>query len=65
MIDVSVTGAVTVRKVEFVTVPEVALIVVTPEVSPVASPALLMDATALDDELHITVEVISCVVPSE
>jgi hypothetical protein len=64
-----VTGAVTVREVVPETLPDVAVIVVVPEATPVASPlepvALLTVATLVLDELQVTVVVRFCVVLSE
>ena len=66
--DTSVAG-VTVRVVDPDTLPDVAVIVVEPVPAPLASPlepvALLMEATAADEELQVTVVVRFCVVPSE
>ena len=67
-IDVSV-ALVTVSVLVFETVPTVAVIVVEPAATDVASPmepaALLIVATGSEDELHVTAEVISCVLLSE
>lgn len=61
-------AAVTVSAVEPDTLPRVAMIVVEPELSVVASPmladALLMDATLALEELQVTVEETSCFEPS-
>ncbi len=66
--DTSVAG-VTVMVVEPVVPPEVAVIVVEPAATEVASPfepaALLIVATAVADELQVTAVVRFCVVPSE
>ena len=66
--DTSVAG-VTVRVVDPDTLPDVAVIVVEPVPVPLASPlepaALLMEATALDDELQAAERVRSCFVLSE
>ena len=62
-------AAVTVRVVVPETVPRVAVIVVEPTATDVASPlepaALLIVATDPAEELHVTTNVISCVVASE
>ena len=62
-------AAVTVRVVVPETVPSVAVIVVDPTATDVASPlepaALLIVATGAFEELHATKDVISCVVLSE
>ena len=55
---------VTVRVVEPLTVPELAAIVVAPVPFPVAKPALEIVATAGEDELQVTVPVMSCALPS-
>lgn len=47
------------------TEPEVAVIVVVPRLRAVASPLTVIDAMLVFEELHATVPVISCVVPSE
>ena len=61
-------AAVTVRVVDPATEPRVAVTVVLPVLALAASPwlppALLMVATAADEELHCTVLVRSCVVSS-
>jgi len=57
-------GAPTVSSVDEVTEPEAAVIVAVPTPELVASPAALMIAAAAEDELHCTVEVRFCVVPS-
>ena len=44
---------------------QAAIMVVLPRFSPVASPLAVIDATPLFDELHATVPVMSCVLPSE
>jgi hypothetical protein len=66
--DTSVAG-VTVSKVEPAMFPDVAVIVVEPAVADVANPfepdELLIAATAVVEELHVTVTVRSCVVLSE
>jgi len=54
----------TVRVVEPVTLPEVAVIVVVPVATLVARPALLIAATLVADELQITVLVRFWVLPS-
>lgn len=55
----------TVRVVEALKLPEVAVMVVLPVPAPaVASPAVLMVAMSVDDELQVTVEVTSRVLPS-
>lgn len=57
--------AVTVSVAELlVTLPETALIVVDPVVSAVASPVVLIVATAGAEELHVAVPVRSCVLAS-
>jgi hypothetical protein len=58
------TAAVTVRLVEPLTEPEVAVIVRVPFPLPVARPELLMVARLEEDELHVTEEVMLPVVPS-
>jgi hypothetical protein len=67
-IDSSTTG-VTVSVVDPVMLPDVAVIVVEPTATVVASPLepvrLLMVAILVFDEFHVTVEVRSCVVVSE
>lgn len=45
--------------------PDVAVMVADPAATPVASPAVLTVAIVVVDELQVTDEVISCVVPSE
>ena len=62
--ETSVAG-VTVRVVEPDTLPEIAVIVVVPAPNEVANPALLVVATTVSDEFHVTVAVRSCVVLSE
>jgi hypothetical protein len=62
-IDCSV-AAVTVRVVEPLIAPDVALIVEVPTPAPVASPAALIVAVVVVPELHVTVLVRFCVVPS-
>jgi hypothetical protein len=62
-IDCSV-AAVTVRTVEPLIPPDVALIVEVPTPAPVARPAALMVAVVVVPELHVTVLVRFCVVPS-
>jgi hypothetical protein len=62
-IDCSV-AAVTVRVVEPLIAPDVALIVEVPTPAPVARPAALIVAVAVVPELHVTVLVRFCVVPS-
>ncbi len=62
-IETSMAGP-TVRVVEPLTEPDVAVIVVLPCATLVASPELLMVATAAVDELHVTVFVRFCVLPS-
>ena len=61
-------AAVTVSVVDPFTVPEVAVIVAAPSVtvvaSPIVGPALLIVATAGVSELHCTVAVMFCVLPS-
>ena len=60
--------AVTVSDVEVVTVPEVAVMVVVPVATLVARPcvpvAVLIVAMFVADELHVTVPVRFCVLPS-
>jgi len=55
---------VTVRVVDPLTVPELAAMVVVPVPVPVASPAVEIVATACEEELQVTVPVMSCVLPS-
>ena len=55
--------ALTVRLVEPVMVPDVALMVAPPGTTPVAMPVLLMVATAVLEELQVTELVRFCVVP--
>jgi hypothetical protein len=62
-IDCSV-AAVTVRTVEPLIPPDVALIVEVPTPAPVARPAALIVAVVVVPELHVTVLVRFCVVPS-
>ena len=62
-IDCSV-GGFTVRVVEPLTLPDVAVIVLWPAPCVVARPAPLMVATPLSDEDQLTLEVRFCVVPS-
>jgi hypothetical protein len=62
-IDCSV-AAVTVRVVEPLIAPDVALIVEFPTPAPVARPVVLIVAVAVVPELHVTVLVRFCVVPS-
>ena len=57
-------AAVTVNVVEPLTAPEVALIVLVPAATPVASPALVMVALAGVPEAHVTEEVRFCVLLS-
>ena len=57
-------GAVTVSPVEPLIDPEVALIVVLPAATPVARPALVIVATAVFVELHVTELVRFCVLLS-
>jgi len=59
----SIAG-VTVKVLEPLTVPDVAVTVVEPPPAVVASPALLMVATAVADELHVAVLVRLLVEPS-
>jgi hypothetical protein len=56
---------VTVRVVLPERLPEVAVMVVEPAATDVASPALLMVATAVFEELHVTDEMMSLVLLSE
>ena len=58
-------GAVTVRIVEPVMEPDVAVIVVLPCATDVASPALLIVAMLVADEAQVTVPVRFCVLPLE
>jgi hypothetical protein len=62
-IDCSV-AAVTVRTVEPLIAPDVALIVEVPTPAPVARPAVVIVAIAVVPELHVTVPVKFCVEPS-
>jgi hypothetical protein len=57
------TGDVTAKLVEPVTVPEVAVIIVLPGLTLVASPPLLTVAIVVADEVHVTMLVRVCVVP--
>jgi hypothetical protein len=57
------TGGVTVRAAEALIVPEVAVIVELPWARLVTSPALLTDAVAVEEEVHVRL-VRFCVVPS-
>ena len=59
------TAGVTVRTVEPLTDPNVAVIVVVPCAALDANPLLLMGATGAAVELHVAVEVRFCVEPSE
>jgi hypothetical protein len=52
-------------RVPGVTAPETAVIVVEPTPAPVATPLALMVATLVADELQVTVDVMSCIEPSE
>lgn len=58
------TGEITVSVVVPCTVPETAVIVVLPVMTPLASPAELIVATVGADELHVADAVKSCVLPS-
>src|ERR1700675_3491394 len=58
------TGEVTVNLDVPCTVPEAAVIVVLPTIKPLARPAALIVATGGADELHVTNELKSCVLPS-
>lgn len=60
-IEVSVTATASV--VVPLTAPDVAVIVVLPAATPVASPVLLIVATAVTDELHVAF-VKACLLPS-
>jgi hypothetical protein len=62
-IETRAAGA-TVRVVDPLTVPELAATVVVPTPVPVARPPLEIVATPCDEELHVTVLVRSCVLPS-
>ena len=57
--------ALTVAEAVPVIAPEVAVMVTVPRSLPVASPLTVIEATLVDDELHVTVPVISCVLLSE
>jgi hypothetical protein len=57
------TGAVTPKLADPVIDPEVAVIVVLPGVTLVATPPLFTVAIAAADELHVTMLVSGCVVP--
>ena len=57
-------AAVTVRTVEPLIAPDVALIVEVPTPAPVASPDVLIVAVEVVPELHVTVPVKFCVEPS-
>jgi hypothetical protein len=57
------TGDVTAKLVEPVIVPEVAVIIVLPGLTLVASPPLLTVAIVVADEVHVTMLVRVCVVP--
>ena len=57
-------AAVTVRVVDPLIVPELAPMVVVPTLLPVARPPVESVATAGDEELHVTVLVRFCVLPS-
>jgi threonine dehydratase len=65
IVHVGAGGGVTVRVVLPERLPEVAVIVVEPAATDVASPALLMVATAVFEELHVTDEMMSLVLLSE
>ena len=58
------TGAVTVSVAELVILPNVALMLEMPVVTPVATPPDMIVATPRADELHVAVLVRSCVLPS-
>ena len=58
------TGAVTVNAAEPLIVPDVAVIVVAPCATLVASPLLLTVAVAEEDDIHVAVLVRFCAVPS-
>ena len=58
------TGGVTVSPVEPLTVPSVAVMVVPPVAAPFATPLLLIAATAVVLELHVTELLTSWLVPS-
>lgn len=57
-------AGITVRVVESVKEPAVAVIVVVPAASVVAKPLLLTFATEVDDEIHVTPAARSCEEPS-
>ena len=59
------TAAVTVRVAEPEMLTEAAVIVAEPVPVDAASPALLIVETPMSEELHVTVEVMSCEVLSE
>ena len=58
-------AAFTVAWVLPLTEPEVAVMVTDPRLRAVAKPPVVIDATRLFEEVHVTVPVMSCVVPSE
>ena len=62
---VGALSAVTVSVVFPEILPEVALMVVEPAATAVASPEALIVAFAASEELHVTDAVMSCVLPSE
>jgi len=60
----TMAGGPTVSVVEAVTVPNAAVIVAVPVPALVARPVALITATVADEELHCTVAVTSCLLPS-
>jgi len=58
-------GGPTVNVAEFVTVPEVAVMLAVPTAAPVANPLLETVAVAVAEELQVTLEVKSLELPSE
>ena len=63
--EIDESSAVTVSGLELLTEPEVAMMLACPPFTPEARPELLIVATAGTEEVQITLEVISLVLPSE
>lgn len=64
VIEIDESSAVTVSRLELLTEPEVAMMLACPPFNPEAKPEPLIEATAGADELQITLEVRSLVLPS-
>ena len=62
--EIDESSAVTVSMLELLTDPEVAIMLACPPFNPEARPEALIEATAGADEVQITLEVRSLVVPS-